>query len=272
VSDAAEAGISPVVRAAATPDTPTVADTAARIVVASGLAGLLLHALPSACILPALARRQPEALGPWCRWRGPHRASVAITFDDGPDVDTLRTLDLLDEIRWRATFFVLGSQLQAHPGIAKEILARGHEVATHGFAHRHHLLSTPTSIVSDLDRAVAAQRDVLGHAPRFFRPPYGQLTLASVLAARRLGLQTVLWSAWGKEWSETDPAAVIRRLEPGLRPGAILLLHDTDVSCPPGTGDLTRALLRPLAARLRGLGLRARTVGELLDGDRGLGA
>jgi peptidoglycan/xylan/chitin deacetylase (PgdA/CDA1 family) len=231
------------------------------------MAGLLVHAAPSALILPTMWRRQPRSLGAWCRWRGPSEDSVAVTFDDGPDVDTLRTLDLLDEIGWRATFFVLGAQLQAHPGVAKEILARGHEMGTHGFAHRHHLLSTPTSVVRDLDRAVAAHRDLLGETPRYFRPPYGQLTLTSLIAARRLGLETVLWSAWGKEWAETDPAAVVHRLEADLRPGAIVLLHDTDVSCPPGTGDRTRALLRPFAALVHGRGLRTRTLGELLGAD-----
>jgi peptidoglycan/xylan/chitin deacetylase (PgdA/CDA1 family) len=190
---------------------------------------------------------------------------VALTFDDGPDADTLRTLDLLDQLDLRATFFVLGGQLQSHPGIAKEIVARGHEVGTHGYAHRHHLLSTPGVVRRDMDRAIALHREVLETTPRYFRPPYGQLALSSVLAARRHGLETVLWSAWGKEWSEADPSAVLRRLDRSVHPGAIVLLHDNDVSCPSGTGDRTRRVLPLLAAHVHSRGLRAATLSELLD-------
>lgn len=231
-------------------------------------AGLVANALPSALILPALTRRQPQNLGRSCRWRTPSSDAVAVTFDDGPDVETLRTLDVLEHLGLRATFFALGSQLQSHPGIAKEIRTRGHELATHGYAHRHHLLTRPSAIRQDLDRAVEAHREVLDEAPRFFRPPYGQLALASVLEARRRGLEPVLWSTWGKEWVDTDDAAVLGRIGAGLRPGTILLLHDNDVSCPPGTGDRTRSLLRPIAGLLEARGLRGVALGELLC-DRG---
>lgn len=246
----------------------TAAVVTARGLVALGAAGLLAHAAPSALILPTMWRRQPERLGAWCRWRLRQDHAIALTFDDGPDVETLQTLDLLDDLGWRATFFVLGSQLQAHPRIAREILARGHEVGTHGFVHRHHLLSRPATISRDLDRAVTAHRELLGAPPRFFRAPYGQLTLPTLRAARRLGLENVLWSAWGKEWAEPEDLAVLRRLEAGLRPGAIVLLHDTDVSCRPGTGNRTRALLGPLAARVRERGLDVRALGELLTSAR----
>lgn len=244
------------------------APKAAGTLVAAGMAGLLVHAAPSALILPTFWRRQPKTLGAWCRWRAPETAAVALTFDDGPDKNTPRTLDVLEALGWRATFFVLGEQLQAYPGIAKEILARGHEIGTHGFAHRHHLLSTPAAIGRDLDRAVATHEDLFGARPRFFRAPYGQVTLSSLLAARRLGLENVLWSAWGKEWAAHDTAAVLDRLEPGLGPGAIVLLHDTDVSCPAGTGDRTREILPALAARARARGLWVGTLGELLEGER----
>jgi peptidoglycan/xylan/chitin deacetylase (PgdA/CDA1 family) len=228
----------------------------------------LAHCLPSALILPALARWQPEKLGPWCRWRTSSHDAVALTFDDGPDVDTLRTLDLLEELDLRATFFVLGSQLVKHPGVGKEIITRGHELGTHGFRHRHHLLSTPGTTERDLSQAIAVHRELIGAPPRYFRPPFGQLALPSVLAAQRRGLETVLWSSWGKEWVETEPAAILRRLSPGLTPGAIVLLHDNDVACPAGTGARTRVLLQPIAAALRARGLRSATLGELGTVDR----
>ncbi|MHB8330033.1 MAG: polysaccharide deacetylase family protein, partial [Acidimicrobiales bacterium] len=114
----------------------------------AGAAGLsaLAHYLPSVCVLgqwsPVPIRALPRG---WCRWRGPGDArAVALTFDDGPSPqDTPRTLDLLDELGMRATFFVLGTQAQAHPDLVAEIRRRGHTVGSHGHRHEHHLLRTP---------------------------------------------------------------------------------------------------------------------------------
>ena len=145
-----------------------------------------------------------------------------------------------------------------------EIAARGHEVACHGFEHRHHLSSSPGTIRSDLATAVQIHRDILGRPPRFYRPTYGQLCAATLVEAQRHRMEVVLWSRWGKEFVETDPDPVLRRLAPGLVPGAILLLHDNDVSCRAGTGDLTRSVLRPLASALRDKGLTSVTLEALL--------
>jgi peptidoglycan/xylan/chitin deacetylase (PgdA/CDA1 family) len=236
-----------------------------------GLAGgtasaALTYFLPSVLVLPTFWKHPPKSL-PWnlCRWRvDTRRAEVALTFDDGPAFDTERTLQALDDLGLQATFFVLGEQMRAFPDVAQEIVARGHELASHGFAHRHHLWSSPRAIRTDLELAVQAHRDVLGRVPRFYRPTYGQLCAATLVEARRQGMEVVLWSRWGKEFAESEPAPVLRRLEPGLVAGAIVLLHDNDVSCRSGTGDLTRRVLRPLAESLDEKGLAAVTLGRLL--------
>jgi len=77
-------------------------------------------------------------------------------------------------------------------------------------------------------------------------------------------MEVVLWSAWGREWTESTSAPVMARLEGHLRPGAIVLLHDTDVMCPPGTARLTHEVLGLLAAKLEELHLRAVTLDELV--------
>ncbi len=226
----------------------------------------LAYFVPSVLVLPTFWKEPPESLpGRWCRWRAPAaRPEVGLTFDDGPSTDTDRTLDVLDELGMRATFFVLGTQMRAHPDTVVEIAARGHQVACHGFEHRHHLSSSPRAIRQDLATAVQIHRDVLGRPPRFYRPTYGQLCAATLVEARRQHLEVVLWSRWGKEFVESESGPVLRRLEPGLVPGAILLLHDNDVSCRAGTGDLTRRVLRPLGTSLRAKGLKSVTLDQLL--------
>jgi peptidoglycan/xylan/chitin deacetylase (PgdA/CDA1 family) len=229
-------------------------------------AAALTYFVPSVLVLPTFWNDPPESLpGRLCRWRASTaRPEVGLTFDDGPSTDTERTLDVLDELGMRATFFVLGTQMRTYPDTVVEIAARGHEVACHGFEHRHHLYSSPRVIRSDLAAAVQAHREVLGRPPRFYRPTYGQLCAATLVEARRHGMEVVLWSRWGKEFAESDPEPVLRRLEPGLVPGAILLLHDNDVSCRAGTGDLTRAVLGPLGRSLAEKGLRSVTLEQLL--------
>jgi peptidoglycan-N-acetylglucosamine deacetylase len=226
----------------------------------------LAYFVPSVLVLPTFWKEPPESLpGRLCRWRAPStRPEVGLTFDDGPSTDTLQTLDVLDELGMRATFFVLGIQMRAHPDTVVEIADRGHEVACHGFEHRHHLSSSPRAIRLDLATAVQVHRDILGRPPRFYRPTYGQLCAATLVEARRHQMEVVLWSRWGKEFVESEPGPVLRRLEPGLVPGAILLLHDNDVSCRAGTGDLTRSVLGPLGASLGEKGLTSVTLEQLL--------
>lgn len=244
----------------------------ARTVRASMLAvgGMALaYYAPSTVVLPTFAIRPPRVLPGLCRWRADTPLGhMALTFDDGPAADTPATLDALETLGLQATFFVLGRQLEAFPEMGRAMVERGHEVASHGYDHFHHLLARPSAVAVDVHRAVEAHRTVLGEAPRFYRPTYGQLCAATVMAARRHGLEVILWSRWGKEFAETEPGAVGRRLEPGLVPGAIVLLHDNDVSCRPGTGALTRQVLPSLADDLAARGLQAVTVGELLRGER----
>jgi hypothetical protein len=77
-------------------------------------------------------------------------------------------------------------------------------------------------------------------------------------------MEVVLWSAWGREWAESDPGPVLARLERRLEAGAIVLLHDTEVSAPAGTAARTHATLELLAAALSERRLRATTLDELL--------
>ena len=237
-------------------------------------AATLAHFLPSVCVLgqwsPSWLRSLPAGT---CRWRGPADVgAVALSFDDGPSPDTTpRTLDLLDELGMRATFFVLGTQAEAHPELVREIVRRGHGIGSHGFSHEHHLLRSPGWVRRDLARAVESLEGC-GVRARWFRPPYGQLTARTVLEARRLGMEVVLWSAFGHEWAEPDAEAVMAHLAPRLEPGAIVVLHDTEVDAPAGTARRTHEALELLAPVLAEAGLAAVSLEELLSGPRPLRA
>ena len=234
--------------------------------------GLVGSGLLAAQYVPALA-----TLGQWtglevlpadlCRWRGPSVWDrVALTFDDGPHpTATPAVLDRLDQLGLRGTFFPLASLAERAPGLLAEIVSRGHAVGTHGYLHRHHLARGPGWVQRDLERADESMAD-LGIRPRWYRPAYGQLTAATLLVARSRGWRTVLWSAWGREWTTGDPAAVASRVVRGLLPGAIVLLHDSDAFGPPGMWRAACEALGPIADELARRRLEAVTLDELMDG------
>src|SRR5579871_5396698 len=117
-------------------------------------ASFVAHGVGSVGVLGAVTGRGPAQLGP-VRLRGRSTDAVALTFDDGPSpATTPRVLDLLDHLRIRATFFVLGSAARRHAELVADTLARGHQVETHGMEHRHHLLQGPRWIFGDMRRAV----------------------------------------------------------------------------------------------------------------------
>ena len=236
----------------------------------AALAAATVAAAASAHLVPSVvslgqwlpARATP---GGWCTWRGSSTA-VALTFDDGPDpATTPAVLDRLDALGVSATFFMLGDAVARHPGLAAEVAARGHAVGTHGHRHRHHLGSPPWWPGADLDRALAATAEATGARPRWFRPPYGQCSGATLAAARRRGLRTALWSAWGREWVDTGRAdRVAARVGAALAPGAIVLLHDADTTSPVGTAATATAALDRIVADARAAGLEPVTLDALV--------
>lgn len=203
--------------------------------------------------------------GGWCRWRGPSRPRVALTFDDGPDpTSTPHLLDALERLDLPATFFCTGVNAARHPELVAEMAGRGHQVETHGHRHDHHFVRTPGWIADDL----AASIDALGPTgvrPRWYRPPYGQVTGPTMWAARRHHVELVLWSAWGREWVAPDSRAVAAGVERALEPGAIVLLHDGDAFSPLGTAARARQALGPIAEVLYERGLSAVTLQRLVD-------
>lgn len=196
--------------------------------VAATLAGA--HLVPSIGTIPAVRNRLPRLSG---RSSAQH---VALTFDDGPDpASTPRFLNELERLGVRATFFLLGTQLQAHPALGPRLVAEGHEVAVHGWLHRPHLVRAPWSVGIDTAHCFDCIRDITGETPRFWRPPNGILSGAGLLAARRHGLVPVLWTADGLDWrARATPDSVLVRLQTRVDAGGTVLLHDSDVTSAPG--------------------------------------
>jgi peptidoglycan/xylan/chitin deacetylase (PgdA/CDA1 family) len=217
-------------------------------VLATGAALAVAHVGPSVVrVVPSAHRLLPRLHGVG---RPEH---VALTFDDGPDPrSTPAFLEALAGLGWTATFFMLGAMVRRAPGLAAEVAAAGHEIGVHANEHRSHLRRSPRGVLTDLARAVSVVEDTTGRQPVWFRPPYGAISSGTLLAARRLQLQMVLWTSWGKDWrAEATPRSVIAEVERGLVPGATIVLHDSDCVSAPGAWQSALGSLPLLAERVR---------------------
>ena len=204
----------------------------------------------------------------WLRYPGLERAEpgggrVVLTFDDGPDEDsTPAVLDALEAIGARATFFMLGEQLMAHQRLGREVVARGHEVALHGFGHEHHERLTPQQARDDLARGLGAAEAATGRLPRFYRPPYGRFSEHSYEACQTLGLEPVYWSAWGSDWDPLPPARIAELVGRDLADGVIVLLHDSARYADRDSAAATAQALTLFGERALEAGLAFGTLGD----------
>ncbi|WP_018333377.1 polysaccharide deacetylase family protein [Actinomycetospora chiangmaiensis] len=233
--------------------------------VGGALAATLLAGGALAHAGPALGAIGPLRRGLLPRYAGRGASDhVALTFDDGPQrLSTPRFLDVLAAHRVRATFFVIGRAVAADRPLAREMVAAGHELAVHGWDHRLLLRRRGHNMRDDLRRAFDIVADVRGHPPRWWRPPYGVASGAALHTARELGLQPVLWTAWGRDWTtRCSPASVRRRVMRVAQPGGCVLLHDADTYSAPGSWMSTLGALPGLLHAWQQAGL---SVGPLAE-------
>lgn len=225
--------------------------------VAFGLAGVTVHAGPALAQRSAPVRR---LLG--VRALSGDKAAVALTFDDGPHPEaTPAVLGILRGAGARATFFLVGEQVRRNPALAREIVAAGHSVGVHCDRHRNLLRLTLRQVRADLDRAEDTLAAATGSALRLYRPPYGVLTAAAVLEARRRDWEPVLWSRWGRDWrASATPESVVADAADGLRGADIVLLHDADAYGAPGSWRATVGALPEILGRACAAGLEPRAL------------
>jgi len=180
---------------------------------------------------------------------------VALTFDDGPHPEgTPAVLEALGAAR--ATFFMVGEQVQRFPSLAGEVAAAGHEIALHGFRHRNQMRVTPRWLADDLARGAQAIADATGGPPCLYRPPYGIFTPAGLSYARR-EYELLLWSKWGRDWRRRTSAQEIASLATrDLRPGDVILLHDADWYSAPRSHERTAAAVPMILEALESAGLQ----------------
>lgn len=189
---------------------------------------------------------------------GRHGREVALTFDDGPGPYTHLALRKLRSWGDRATFFVVGRNIPLMPSITRRERALG-AVGDHTFTHPLLTALPAAQAEGEIVRAQAALARSSGAPVFLFRPPYGAHDRRIDSIARAHGLLEILWTVDSADSLGADYAQIARNVIAGVRPGAIILMHEN-------RGQTIRALASILPA-LRRRDLRAVSVSELLSDD-----
>lgn len=187
---------------------------------------------------------------------------VAVTIDDGPTGTlTPLLLEVLAAHGARATFFVLGSGVQAHPDVVREVVAGGHEIGNHGWLDRPAGRLSRADLAEDLARTSSAIERVTGIRPRSMRPGSGWMRPAQVRDVRACGEAVVLGSIAVLDLAVRDVERELAFILARLQPGAVIVLHGGGPERA-GVVPLLDRLLAELAAR----DYECVTLTELVDG------
>jgi peptidoglycan/xylan/chitin deacetylase (PgdA/CDA1 family) len=185
-----------------------------------------------------------------------HRC-VALTFDDGPTPYTDRLLDVLAGAGAKATFFMIGNKVAADPDGAKRVADAGMEIGNHTWEHPNMTTIGAQYVPDQLVKANAAITAATGQTPVLWRPAGGLTNDAVNAVAADIGLAAILWDVIPFDWiNDSDTAATRHLLMTQIKPGSVVLLHDTYSS----TVDLVGQFIPVLKAN----GYHLVTVSQLL--------
>jgi len=186
---------------------------------------------------------------------------VALTFDDGPGPYTLALVHELERLHVHATFFMVGFEVHWYPRVVREMIRDGDVIGDHTWSHPALATLPPGQVRAQLLRTAAVIQRYGGVRPTLMRPPYGSFDPSVLRLINRLGFVTVLWSVETRDWARPGVTAIIRAALDGVRPGAIILMHDAG-----GNRSQTLAAVPTIIRALRHRGYRLVTVPELLAG------
>lgn len=183
---------------------------------------------------------------------------VALSFDDGPSPwHTPKVLDALDRHHVKATFFMMGRNVERFPAVARDVLRRGHEIGNHSYSHPKLVLMSPQRVREEIERTDTLLRGIGVTGEIHFRPPHAAKFIVLPCVLGRMKKLSVLGDVDPEEWKGYTAPVLTASILRQARPGSIIGLHD-----PNGTETL-KALENVLTA-LTAQGYQIGTVSELL--------
>ncbi|MDR6843390.1 polysaccharide deacetylase family protein [Flavobacterium granuli] len=155
---------------------------------------------------------------------------IALTFDDGPHEMTLLVLDVLKKYNAKATFFCIGKNIETHPEILKKVIEEGHTVGNHTYSHsRFFDFYRKSEVIAEIKQTDALIESVLGKKTNLFRPPYGVTNPSIRRALAVTKHKTIGWNIRSFDGGTKNKKFILNRIIKRIKPGGIVLLHDTSI-------------------------------------------
>ncbi len=202
-------------------------------------------------------------------WHGDTGSNqVALTFDDGPNEPyTSQILDILDEYAVKATFFMVGRNVENFPETARKVGQAGHVIGNHTYSHRGPILNTPPRVANEISKAEEVIQKATSISPYLFRPPYGAVGPRVLRQVERLGYVVSQWSVNAGDWRGAGPQKIKKRVLSQIEDGAIVLMHDGRNLSPGHDRSSTVAALPEIILSLQAKGYKLVTLPRLLKLD-----
>ncbi|WP_251032759.1 polysaccharide deacetylase family protein [Bacillus sp. ISL-7] len=186
---------------------------------------------------------------------------VAITFDDGPNpINTSQVLDIFGEVEGKATFFMIGEQMDKHPEMVKKVVEQGHEIGNHTYTHPKLSELSPAECLEEIERTEKLIQDLAGQKPVVFRPPYLDYNHDTVLVMQQKGYPMIgALNMEAQDWDMPGVEHILANSRDCVKNGCILIFHD-------GYGDRSETIeaVRTLVSELTSQGYQLVTVSEIL--------
>ncbi len=190
---------------------------------------------------------------------------VALTFDDGPKPgQTEAILDLLKRHEVKASFFMVGQNIERNRELAARVLAEGHEAGNHSYSHHRLIFKSPSYIREEIDKTDALLRELGVQGEIYFRAPHGKKLVVLPWVLKQEGRKHITFDAVSLDDQTQDVEVMTSRVMEAVKPGSIILFHDGGRD-KPGTLQAVDLVIGKLRAR----GYRFVTVSELLALGRG---
>lgn len=148
---------------------------------------------------------------------------VALTFDDGPNYNTNKVLDILDKYNIKATFFVLGRNINGNEDIIKRIHSSGHEIGNHMYSHQISTRLSDVRIKEEVNMTDKLVYDITGKYPNLVRPSYG---IYNNRIKRIIDRPIILWNIDTLDWKHHDSKRIASKVFNNIKRGNIVLMHD----------------------------------------------
>lgn len=149
---------------------------------------------------------------------------VALTFDDGPTKNSDAILSLLDEYQVKATFFLIGKDIEDQPEEARKIAEAGHQIGNHTYSHKRMILKSPFFIKHEIEKTDDLIADIGYTKSIVVRPPYGKKLIGLPYYLNKHQRETITWNLEPDTFF-TQADEKVRYVKENIQPGSIILMH-----------------------------------------------